>query len=194
MSTSQAPPPPLSPLTPLDESWSRGLAVVAHPDDLEFGAAAAIARWTGQGKHIVYVMVTSGEAGIDALRPEECKVVREAEEVESARIVGVDTVEFLGFAHAPALVRVELVDPRLSARHHDVHELLALRSPSGDRCGRAELEIVGVGHHTQSAAPRLVDRFKISHGHSVRAAPRPAEGSPTACAVAPRDDPDMPPS
>ena len=83
--------------TPLPEDWSRALAIVAHPDDLEFGAAAAIARWTGQGKHITYVMVTSGEAGIDGLAPEESKRVREAEQIESARIVGVDTVEFLGF-------------------------------------------------------------------------------------------------
>ncbi len=84
-------------LTPLDESWDRALGVVAHPDDLEFGAAAAIARWTGQGKTIGYVMVTSGEAGIDALTPEESRGVREAEQIESAHIVGVDTVKFLGF-------------------------------------------------------------------------------------------------
>lgn len=87
-------PPP--PLTPLDEDWQRALCVVAHPDDLEFGAAAAIARWTCQGKEVTYCMVTSGEAGIDALHPEESRRVREAEQVESARVVGVDTVEFLG--------------------------------------------------------------------------------------------------
>lgn len=84
-------------LTPLNEDWERALAIVAHPDDLEFGAAAAIARWTGQGKHIVYCMVTSGEAGINGLSPDECRPLREAEQVESARIVGVDTVEFWGF-------------------------------------------------------------------------------------------------
>ncbi|GAA2100966.1 PIG-L family deacetylase [Microlunatus panaciterrae] len=83
-------------LQQLDESWTTALAVVAHPDDLEFGAAAAIARWTGQGKSINYCMVTSGEAGIDGLDPIEAKVVREAEQVESARIVGVDRVDFLG--------------------------------------------------------------------------------------------------
>jgi LmbE family N-acetylglucosaminyl deacetylase len=83
-------------LEPVDEQWQRGLCVVAHPDDLEFGAAAAIARWTDQGKEIGYVMVTSGEAGIDGLAPDECRRVREAEQIESARIVGVDTVEFLG--------------------------------------------------------------------------------------------------
>lgn len=84
------------PLETLDETWTRALAIVAHPDDLEFGAAAAVARWTGQGKHVGYVMVTSGEAGIDGLAPDECRTVREAEQVESARIVGVDTVDFLG--------------------------------------------------------------------------------------------------
>ena len=84
------------PLETLREDWERLLCVVAHPDDLEFGAAAAVARWTGQGKQVVYCMVTSGEAGIDAMPPEECRPVREAEQVESARVVGVDTVDFLG--------------------------------------------------------------------------------------------------
>src|SRR5215213_5273076 len=83
-------------LAPIDESWSTALCVVAHPDDLEFGAAAAVARWTDAGKSVSYCMVTSGEAGIDGLEPTECRRVREAEQVESARIVGVDQVDFLG--------------------------------------------------------------------------------------------------
>jgi len=90
--TDQAPPPPLTPVT---EDWERALCVVAHPDDMEFGGAAAVARWTGQGKHVVYCMVTSGEAGIDGMEPDRCREVREAEQIESARIVGVDSVEFL---------------------------------------------------------------------------------------------------
>lgn len=84
-------------LEPLDESWERALCVVAHPDDMEFGGAAAVARWTGQGKHVDYCMVTSGEAGIDGMHPDECRVVREQEERDSARLVGVDEVDFLGF-------------------------------------------------------------------------------------------------
>jgi LmbE family N-acetylglucosaminyl deacetylase len=84
------------PLEALPEDWTRALCVVAHPDDLEFGAAAAIARWTGQGKDVVYCMVTSGEAGIDGLHPDECRPLREAEQIESARVVGVSEVEFLG--------------------------------------------------------------------------------------------------
>jgi LmbE family N-acetylglucosaminyl deacetylase len=83
-------------LEPVDESWTTALCVVAHPDDLEFGTAAAIARWTDQGKTVVYAMVTSGEAGIDGMDPAEARRVREAEQLESAKIVGVHTVEFLG--------------------------------------------------------------------------------------------------
>ena len=56
------------PLQPLREDWERALCIVAHPDDMEFGAAAAVARWTGQGKWVGYTMVTSGEAGIDGMR------------------------------------------------------------------------------------------------------------------------------
>jgi LmbE family N-acetylglucosaminyl deacetylase len=83
-------------LEPLSEDWQRALCVVAHPDDLEFGASAAVARWTGQGKDVSYCMVTSGEAGIDGMEPDRCRRVREAEQIESARLVGVHVVEFLG--------------------------------------------------------------------------------------------------
>jgi LmbE family N-acetylglucosaminyl deacetylase len=85
-----------APLEPLDEDWERALAVVAHPDDLEFGSAAAIARWTGQGKTVAYCLLTRGEAGIDGMHPDETRGVREAEQRESAAIVGVDSVDFLG--------------------------------------------------------------------------------------------------
>jgi LmbE family N-acetylglucosaminyl deacetylase len=84
------------PLEPVDESWSSALAVVAHPDDLEYGAAAAVARWTRQGKRIAYCLATSGEAGIDAIAPERAGPLREAEERAGAALVGVEVVEFLG--------------------------------------------------------------------------------------------------
>jgi LmbE family N-acetylglucosaminyl deacetylase len=83
-------------LEPVTEDWTRALAIVAHPDDLEFGAAAAVARWTGQGKEIVYALVTSGEAGIDGMDPVQAREVREEEQRASAGIVGVRAVEFLG--------------------------------------------------------------------------------------------------
>jgi LmbE family N-acetylglucosaminyl deacetylase len=86
----------IAPYESVREDWQRALAIVAHPDDLEFGSAAAVARWTAQGKEIVYCLVTSGEAGIDGMAPDETRVVREAEQRASAGVVGVSAVEFLG--------------------------------------------------------------------------------------------------
>ncbi len=89
-------------LEPVPEEWERALAIVAHPDDLEYGPVAAIARWTAQGKHVTYLLATRGEAGIDTLPPDECALVREREERAGAAVVGVSTVEFLD--HADGMV------------------------------------------------------------------------------------------
>ncbi len=87
------------PLQPVPDGWTSALAIVAHPDDLEYGAASAIAGWTSAGKTVSYLLVTHGEAGIDSVSPEEAAPLREAEQLASAAVVGVDTVEFLdGYA------------------------------------------------------------------------------------------------
>jgi LmbE family N-acetylglucosaminyl deacetylase len=96
------------PMEHIDESWSSALAIVAHPDDLEYGTAAAIARWTSQGKRIAYCLATSGEAGIDGMAPEEAGPLREAEERASAAIVGVDVVEFLGYPDGTLMYSLDL--------------------------------------------------------------------------------------
>ena len=95
------------PLDVFPADWSRALCVVAHPDDLEYGAAGAVARWTAAGKTVTYLLVTRGEAGIDAMTPEEAGRVREAEERASAAVVGVDTVEFLD-GHADGIIEYGL--------------------------------------------------------------------------------------
>jgi LmbE family N-acetylglucosaminyl deacetylase len=82
-------------LPPLPEDWDRALCVVAHPDDIEYGTASAVARWTAQGKTVTYLLATSGEAGIDGLHPDKARTLRQEEERAGAREVGVDVVEFL---------------------------------------------------------------------------------------------------
>lgn len=84
-----------SPLPPLPEDWERGLVVAAHPDDIEYGLAAAVARWTAQGKHVSYLLASRGEAGIDSLDPAEAGPLREQEERDGAREVGVTDLDFL---------------------------------------------------------------------------------------------------
>src|SRR5215213_1856391 len=80
----------------LDGDFERAMCIVAHPDDLEYGASVAVARWTAEGRQVVYVLATSGEAGIDALAPAEAGSIREGEERAAAAAVGVEVVEFLG--------------------------------------------------------------------------------------------------
>jgi LmbE family N-acetylglucosaminyl deacetylase len=89
-------------MEPMPEDWGRAVAAVAHPDDLEYGAAAAVARWTEQGRDVSYVMATRGEAGIAGMAPDRVGPIREEEERRSAAIVGVHEVAFLD--HADGLV------------------------------------------------------------------------------------------
>ena len=46
-------------LEPFPEDWQRALAVVAHPDDMEYGAASAVARWTDAGRTVTYLLATA---------------------------------------------------------------------------------------------------------------------------------------
>ncbi len=80
----------------LEESFATVLCVAAHPDDLEYGAAAAVDKWRRAGVSVTYLLATRGEAGIDGMHPEEAGPVREQEERDGAAEVGVDVVEFLG--------------------------------------------------------------------------------------------------
>lgn len=85
----------MSDLQPFPDDWQRALAVVAHPDDMEYGAASAVARWTSEGKEVVYVLATRGEAGISTMPPDEVAALREVEQRNSCAAVGVDTIEYL---------------------------------------------------------------------------------------------------
>ena len=93
-------------MQPIPEDWTRAVAVVAHPDDLEYGVASAVARWTGQAKKVAYVLATRGEAGIAGMDPGRTGLLRVEEERRSAAVVGVTEVEFLN--HEDGLVEYGL--------------------------------------------------------------------------------------
>lgn len=80
-------------LRPMPTDWRRALAVVAHPDDLEYGCSAEIASWVQDSREITYVLATRGEAGIDTLAPAEAGPLREKEQRASAAALGVGAVE-----------------------------------------------------------------------------------------------------
>src|SRR3954454_8621664 len=80
---------------PMPADWQRALVIAAHPDDIEYGLAAAVAAWTSEGKEVHYLLATRGEAGMAGVKPEDAAPVREEEERRSAAVVGVTEVEFL---------------------------------------------------------------------------------------------------
>lgn len=94
----------------MSDRIQRVLVVTAHPDDPEFGAGGTVARLTGEGKHVVYCIVTSGDKGSSdrGMTPERLVPIRQEEQRAAARVLGVETVEFLGFPDC------ELEDTRAS--------------------------------------------------------------------------------
>lgn len=88
----------------------RILAVMAHPDDVDFGAAGTIAQWTAAGHQVTYCVITDGDAGgFDPAVPRtEIPSIRRAEQVAAAAAVGVSDVRFLGYRDGELTVTHEL--------------------------------------------------------------------------------------
>lgn len=81
------------------EPVERVLVVTAHPDDVDFGSAGTIAKWTSQGSEIAYCIVTDGDAGgfDGSLDRSEIPEIRRVEQRNAALLVGVKDVTFLGY-------------------------------------------------------------------------------------------------
>ena len=93
-----------------ETSVERALVVVAHPDDLDFGAGATIAAWTDAGIEVSYCICTDGDAG--GFDPEVPRSaiggIRQAEQRAAAKELGVEDVTFLGYPDGALVVSIEL--------------------------------------------------------------------------------------
>ncbi|MEV0385095.1 PIG-L deacetylase family protein [Nonomuraea sp. NPDC050643] len=142
-------------LEPMPVDWRRALAIVAHPDDLEYGCASAVATWTDAGREVSYLLVTRGEAGIDTLEPAKAGPLREREELAGAAVVGVRTVEFLD--HADGVIEYGTAlrrDLAAAIRRHRPELVITLNfddtwggvhwnTPDHRAVGRATMDAVG---------------------------------------------------
>jgi LmbE family N-acetylglucosaminyl deacetylase len=99
-------------------SLTRVLVIVAHPDDIESWCAGTIGRFVDSGKHIFYVLCTSGDKGTSdpALTTQQVAEMREAEQQEAARVLGVDSVTFLRWPDSE-------VEPTLALRKELVRQI-----------------------------------------------------------------------
>jgi LmbE family N-acetylglucosaminyl deacetylase len=77
----------------------RVLVITAHPDDSEFGAGGTVARLVKEGKQVSYCILTNGikGSGDRSMTPERLVRIREEEQRSAARVLGVESVDFLGF-------------------------------------------------------------------------------------------------
>jgi LmbE family N-acetylglucosaminyl deacetylase len=113
----------VSKLPPLGHDGPKTLmAIMAHPDDIDFGSAGSIAKWCAEGWTVYYVLATSGDKGTHdpAFTPQELAATREEEQRQAARVLGVREVFFLGypdgFLEPTHELREQLV--RLFRTHH----------------------------------------------------------------------------
>jgi LmbE family N-acetylglucosaminyl deacetylase len=76
----------------------RVLAVGAHPDDIEFGCGATLARWARDGAHVELVVLTDGSKGTWDPSTDLGALVatRQEEQRAAARTLGAHGVHFLG--------------------------------------------------------------------------------------------------
>jgi LmbE family N-acetylglucosaminyl deacetylase len=160
-------PPPDSPPT----EQRRALAIYAHPDDIDFGAAGTIARWVAEGWDVRYVCVTSGQkGGQDAsVTPDEYGAMREQEQRAAAATVGVTDVTFLRWMDSEVFeslaLRKALSREFRRARPHRIltmnPELLPspyfVNHPDHRAVGTCALDITMTGGTTAQIFPELLD-------------------------------------
>jgi len=122
-----------------DAEISRILVIAAHPDDVDFGAAGTIARWTDAGIDVSYCIVTNGDAGGSDLSVSRADMVaiRQGEQTTAAKQVGVTDLHFLGYPDG-------LVEPTIGLRR-DLARVIRLLRPDRVVCQSPERNYVRMG-------------------------------------------------
>jgi LmbE family N-acetylglucosaminyl deacetylase len=103
-----------------DQDVHRVLCIVAHPDDMEYGASAAVAEWTARGVSVSYLLLTTGEAGIRDRDPAEVGPLRADEQRRACHIVGVEDLTILDLPDG-------LLQPDLETRKHIARQIRQVR-------------------------------------------------------------------
>ena len=121
----------------LKESFKTILCIAAHPDDIEFTIAGSVARWTREGRRVVFCLVTTGGAGTNEHTPlgDGLVPMRERELHEAARILGVTDVVLLGYQDG-------VVEPTLALRR-DLTRVIRRQRPDVVVCSDPTVRYYG---------------------------------------------------
>ncbi len=112
--------------------FSRALAIIAHPDDAEFGCAATIARWAAMGTDVRYLVVTDGASGSadPEMTRERLLRIRQDEQRSACAVLGVSDVTFLGYADGYLEPSIEARRQVAAAIRHHRPEAVVTLDPS----------------------------------------------------------------
>ena len=82
-----------------EEPFRRGMVVIAHADDAEWGCSGTVAKWCAEGWDVVYVLCTDGSKGSSdpEMTGERLVTIREKEQRDAGKILGLQDVVFLGY-------------------------------------------------------------------------------------------------
>lgn len=128
-----------------DSQISRVLCIVAHPDDMEYGGSAAVARWTAMGVEVSYLLLTAGEAGMRSREPEEVGPLRIQEQRDACAEVGVEDLVVLDLPDG-------LLEPTLEVRRKIARRIRQFR-PDAVVTQPWDLEVAwGLNHADHRAA------------------------------------------
>jgi len=105
-----------------EAEYRRGMVVVAHADDAEWGCSGTVARWCAEGWEVVYVLCTDGSKGSDdpEITSEELVKIRQQEQLNAGKVLGLHNVVFLGYEDS-------LLQPTLDLRRDIAREIRRYR-------------------------------------------------------------------
>lgn len=126
-------------MMPDEAAIGRILVIAAHPDDVDFGSAGTIARWTDEGLEVSYCIVTNGDAGgsDESVSRTEMARLRQAEQTAAANQVGVTDLHFLGYPDG-------VVEPTIGLRK-DLARVIRLLRPDRVICPSPERNYARMG-------------------------------------------------
>ncbi len=158
-------------------SIARALVIVAHPDDIDYGSAGAVAVMTSHGIDVSYCLVTSGDAGgdNDGLSRDERTSMREKEQTSAAHAVGVERLHFLRQPDGRIVADLDLREKLTRVIRKEKPDLIITQSPERryDRIFASHPDHLAVGEATLSAVypdaqnphafPHLLDEGHSAH-------------------------------
>jgi len=137
-------------VTPIaDEEIKRILVVMAHPDDCDFGAGGTIAKWTAQGIHVSYCIITNGDQGGEesGIPLEEMPVVRQKEQGDAGKALGVSDIRFLNHRDGWLIPSIELRKEIVREIRRAKPDRMVIQSPerNWDRIGASHPDHLAAG-------------------------------------------------